>query len=127
MILVLDRVKAGLNFLSGTSSAYGRGEIKVVYPEVALLPGSWKGYDSADLLVMGDFSLKELTLEQQRALETWVRLGGSLVVSTGANYLNYIGKHIGFAAKRQFVFAVLFTAVVERITDAALHSLARVD
>ncbi|MFQ6055888.1 MAG: hypothetical protein ACE5J3_07915, partial [Methanosarcinales archaeon] len=96
IILVLDKEKAGLNFLSGISSSYGTGEIKVVYPETALLPTKWKGYDSVDLIVMGDFSLRDLTQDQQKAIENWVRFGGSLVVSTGANFLNYRGTFVEY-------------------------------
>jgi hypothetical protein len=55
--------------------------------DVSMLPRSWLGYDAVETIYLAsndDKQLAELSSEQVEALERWVREGGRLVVSTGA-------------------------------------------
>lgn len=50
------------------------------------LPSDWKGYASVRRLYVGRFHARNLTPEQQVALEQWLSRGGELVVLTGDNF-----------------------------------------
>jgi hypothetical protein len=56
--------------------------------DLGRLPHEWRGYDSVDTLVVatGQGGLLENTSPvERRAIEQWVRLGGRIVLSVGAN------------------------------------------
>jgi hypothetical protein len=52
------------------------------------LPGRWYGYDAADAVVIdtNDRDVMDALAQRGQALKTWVRNGGHLVVSVGANW-----------------------------------------
>lgn len=68
--------------------------IYVSYVTVDLLPACWKGYDSVDIVVLGDILADEFSRVQKMALIDWVYSGGILVVSGGANSHNLKGTFI---------------------------------
>lgn len=68
--------------------------IYVSYSTVGLLPICWKGYDSVDIVVIGNISAAEFSQDQRIALVDWVCGGGTLVVSGGSNSHNIKGTFV---------------------------------
>lgn len=68
--------------------------IYVSYSTVGLLPTCWKGYDSVDIVVLGNVSADEFSQVQRIALIDWICSGGVLVVSGGTNSHNLRGTFI---------------------------------
>jgi hypothetical protein len=66
----------------------------VSYMTAGMLPDRWKGYDSVDVIVLGDVSLNVLSREQRRAITDWVYGGGRLVVSGGAHSQSLVGTFV---------------------------------
>jgi hypothetical protein len=58
------------------------------------LPDRWKGYDSVDVVILGNFSVDSLSESQKNALTNWVRSGGTLVISGGVDSQNFVGTFI---------------------------------
>lgn len=59
---------------------------EVAYTGPALLPRHWTGYQNIDTLVWDGASPAQLTPAQESALETWIQMGGSLVLGSGENW-----------------------------------------
>lgn len=61
----------------------------IVLVDLALdeLPSRYVGLRSLDLIVMNDIDTSQLSPEQLRSLETWVRRGGRLVIGTGSGVM----------------------------------------
>ncbi len=72
----------------GTSSS-GQKFTKVLYPRANLLPDSPAGYDSVDVILIGDLPLDVLTEDQWNAIVQWTQKGGILVVSGGSDINRY--------------------------------------
>lgn len=74
------------NFNIGLASGkFGQGDIRVANTNGAGMPGHWKGYDGVDLLILHNVWMNQLDADQVKALLTWVKTGGHLVVSADAN------------------------------------------
>ncbi len=58
------------------------------------LPDKWKGYDSVDVIVLGDISVSALSAAQRRAIRDWVYDGGRLIVSGGAHSQDLVGTFV---------------------------------
>jgi hypothetical protein len=62
------------------------------------LPERWQGYESVDVIVLGDLPVNGITVRQEQALIDWVRAGGLLIVSPGVVDPHYedtlIEKHL---------------------------------
>jgi len=58
------------------------------------LPDKWKGYDSVDVIVLGDISISALSVAQRRAIRDWVYGGGRLIVSGGAHSQDLVGTFV---------------------------------
>ena len=85
LVLVVARDGGGLEFLADTSGEDPLSrKVHVSYSSAELLPDRWKGYDSVDVMVLGDMSVGALSADQQGAITDWVYGGGRLVVSGGA-------------------------------------------
>ena len=60
------------------------GKVFVSYADVRHLPAQWKGYDAVDVLVLRGVSL--IGEQQHAALIDWIEQGGTLIVSSGADF-----------------------------------------
>jgi hypothetical protein len=69
-------------------------KVHVSYLTAGILPDRWKGYDSVDMIVLGDASLDALSADQRRAITDWVYGGGRLAVSGGAHSQNLLGTFV---------------------------------
>jgi TolA-binding protein len=58
---------------------------RVLYPRDFQLPDAPAGYDSVDVILIGDLALDTLTEDQWDAIVQWTRQGGLLVISGGAD------------------------------------------
>ena len=58
------------------------------------LPDKWKGYDSVDVIVLGDISASALSVPQRRAIRDWIYGGGRLIVSGGARSQDLVGTFV---------------------------------
>jgi len=58
------------------------------------LPDRWKGYDSVDTVILGNFSVDSLSDSQKNALIDWVCSGGTLITSGGVDSQNFVGTFI---------------------------------
>ena len=85
LIAVVSDSSSGLDVDKKTVRTY------VSYMTAGMLPDRWKGYDSVDVIVLGDVSLSLLSVDQRRAIRDWVYGGGRLVVSGGAHSQNLVG------------------------------------
>ena len=94
LIVVLDREPGSLAFLSGALSASAGGrspseqrrEVRVADGDPDLLPDAPCGYATADLLLIGDIPTRQLRAEVKAAIRQWVRGGGTVVISGGADW-----------------------------------------
>gem|GEM_PF-3957316 len=112
LIVLLARNGGGLEFLVEHSQAgmpvpqleqgqsesgkAGKQERKVYisYLTSDLLPDKWKGYDSVDMIMLGDISAAVLSADQRRAITDWVYGGGRLLVSGGAHSQDLVGTFV---------------------------------
>ncbi len=60
--------------------------VSVAYSDTTHMPDSWKGYDSADLVILDEHSPSALTADQAQALKEWVAMGGHLLVVGGEDW-----------------------------------------
>ncbi len=67
------------------SVARSRNPTRVIYPRASALPSSSFGYEAMDAVVLGDLPLDTLTEDQWSALVGWVKDGGMLIISGGAD------------------------------------------
>ncbi len=88
-IRLLDAVRSEPFVLVVSDTSFPRvlptGE-QIEQVEGSELPSDWKGYASVRRLYVGRFYSRNLTPEQQVALEQWLSRGGELVVLTGDNF-----------------------------------------
>ncbi len=92
LIVVVARSGGGLEFLADTQGQDASSrKVYVSYSTAKLLPDKWKGYDSVDMIVLGDVSADALSSRQRQALVDWVYGGGRLVVSGGAHSQGLVG------------------------------------
>ncbi|MFC1713736.1 hypothetical protein ACFL6S_08710 [Candidatus Poribacteria bacterium] len=103
LIVVVSRSGSGLEFLADipeqdaslteeTDSETARTYVS--YSTAELLPDKWKGYDSVDMIVLGDISASALSADQRQAITDWVYDGGRLIVSGGAHSQALMGTFI---------------------------------
>jgi len=59
---------------------------RVVYTMPAMLPAHWVGYQNIDVLMWDGGPAAVLTAEQSQALETWIQMGGTLVLAAGEHW-----------------------------------------
>ncbi len=85
LALVLTR-RPELDFLLPLYNTREERGLELVYPLPEHLPDHWHGYDAADLVVLHDGRLHDLTSRQVAAIRDWVASGGRLVVSAGAHF-----------------------------------------
>lgn len=71
------------------SSSYVQKFTRVLYPRATLLPDAPAGYDSVDVILIGDLPLDTLTEDQWDAIVQWTRQGGLLVISGGSDINRY--------------------------------------
>lgn len=57
----------------------------LAYPHWEDLPAHWAGYDSIEALSLSAERLTNLSEGQLQAIESWVRLGGTLIIDGGAS------------------------------------------
>jgi hypothetical protein len=74
------------NYYGGPAQRQEGSNTHVIYASPGQLPDRWLGYDPLDAVVLQNFSPRDFTDEQIKALRTWVSGGGTLVVSGGSNY-----------------------------------------
>ena len=98
LIVVVAHSGGGLEFLAEHSQAGmpvpQLRKVHVSYSTAELLPDKWKGYDSVDIVVLGDILAGALSADQRRAITDWVYSGGRLVVSGGAYSQNLVGTFV---------------------------------
>jgi len=63
----------------------GSNPMRVLYPRSSDLPDSSHGYSGIDVIVLGDLPLDLLTEARWEAIMEWVKDGGTLVISGGAD------------------------------------------
>lgn len=64
----------------------GRANAQVALLTLDDLPSAAAGWDMLDVLIVHDTDMSELTTGQQTALDTWLSLGGYLVVAGGTGW-----------------------------------------
>ncbi|MDQ1327241.1 MAG: hypothetical protein QG641_521, partial [Candidatus Poribacteria bacterium] len=69
-------------------------KIYVTNVSAEYLPDRWKGYDSVDTVILGNFSVDSLSDSQKNALIDWVCSGGTLIISGGVDSQNFVGTFI---------------------------------
>jgi hypothetical protein len=69
-------------------------KIYVTNVSAEYLPDRWKGYDSVDTVILGNFSVDSLSDSQKNALIDWVCSGGTLITSGGVDSQNFVGTFI---------------------------------
>jgi hypothetical protein len=101
LILVMGATSGGLSYLSeqeGEDNLSHNIHVSYVNPYSQTtnisLPHKWKGYDSVDVMVIGDISAGAFSGDQKRALSDWVYSGGRLIVSGGAYSQRLIGTFV---------------------------------
>lgn len=85
LAIVLTR-RPELDFLLPLYNTRDERGLDLVYPLPERLPDQWYGYDAADLVVLHDGRLHDLTSQQVVAMRDWVASGGRLVVSAGPHF-----------------------------------------
>ncbi len=92
MIGLISPERGALSLIS-TTELPGMKRTKVMLDiPLAQIPEKFEGLRSFDLLVINQVDTSSLTLEQSRAIETWVRQGGRLVIGGGSGaQLNLAG------------------------------------
>ncbi len=93
-MVVVSPNAGGLEFLTATSEQVTNFKIHVSYITADLLPDKWKGYDSADVMLLGEISAGALSPDQWEAITDWVYGGGRLIVSGGVYSQNLVGTSI---------------------------------
>lgn len=71
---------------TGATGASPATAISVAYADTTHMPDSWKGYDSADLVILDEHSPSALTADQAQALKEWVAMGGHVLVVGGEDW-----------------------------------------
>jgi hypothetical protein len=112
LIVVAARSGGGLEFLAEHSQAdrspdssrvMSAPQLRKIYVSYSTaygqvsnlpLPDKWKGYDSVDVIVLGDISMDAFSDDQRRAITDWVYGGGTLIVSGGAHSQNLVGTFV---------------------------------
>jgi hypothetical protein len=100
-VLALTPDQSGLSFLTkkelllthhnvthqnwGGMTSVADTNAEVLYDDPVLVPDMAQGYDAIDAVVFGALSPDALTESQQRALKDWIRRGGLLIVTGGAD------------------------------------------
>jgi len=79
------------NFINNIDSSR---KIYVTNVSAENLPDRWKGYDSVDTVILGNFSADSLSDSQKNALIDWVCSGGTLITSGGVDSQNFVGTFI---------------------------------
>lgn len=64
----------------------GRLGASVAFMELDQLPALPTAWHALDILVLSDVDSAKLTSEQQAALQSWLQMGGQLVITGGANW-----------------------------------------
>lgn len=82
LYVVVGEGAGNLNFLTDVAPPGTSG--RVAYTSLDDLPPDPLGWEAVDLLVLADADTSALSLDQRRALETWVAHGGHLVVIGGS-------------------------------------------
>lgn len=72
--------------MGGPMTSSSTTAISVAYADTTHMPDSWKGYDSADLVILDEHSPSALTTDQAQALKEWVAMGGHLLVVGGEDW-----------------------------------------
>ena len=97
LIVVISSTGGGLEFLAeAPSSRKTYISYSTPYGQTAnsSLPDKWKGYDSVDVIVLGDVPVSALPAAQRRAIRDWVYGGGRLIVSGGAHSQDFMGTFV---------------------------------
>jgi hypothetical protein len=82
LVAVVSSAPSALSFLSDLAPA--GGQAVVAHVSLEHLPGNPLAWEALDLLVLNDVDTAPLRPDQLRALQTWLSLGGHLVVGGGA-------------------------------------------
>ena len=61
-------------------------ESVVAYPHPELMPARWNAYAAADIVVLHDADLSNLSFDQTDAISSWVDAGGTLVIVGGPHF-----------------------------------------
>ncbi len=85
LVLVLTR-RPSLDFLLPLYNTREERGLELLYSLPEHLPDRWHGYDAADLVVLHDGRLHDLTAPQIAAMRDWIASGGRLVVSGGPHF-----------------------------------------
>jgi len=91
LLLVLTQNSSGLEFLANTPK---QDAVHISYSTAEPLPDKWKGYDSVDVILLGDISARTLSTAQRQAIIDWVYGGGRLIVSGGAHSQDLMGTFV---------------------------------
>ncbi len=58
----------------------------VAKPNPQDLPDKWYGYSGVDLVIISDYQKRQLSDEQSKALDIWIKNGGKVIVSVGTKW-----------------------------------------
>ena len=64
----------------------GRSDVGIAFLSLDTLPEDPLGWLDLDMLILNDVDTNQLSVKQRSALETWVEMGGQLVVTGGASW-----------------------------------------
>ena len=91
LLLILTQSASGLEFLTNTPE---QDAVHISYSTAGPLPDKWKGYDSVDVILLGDVSARTLSADQSQAITDWIYSGGRLIVSGGAHSQDLMGTFV---------------------------------
>jgi len=92
-VVVIDQNEDGVKNLVVNNIDSSR-KFYVANVSAEYLPDKWKGYDSVDAIILGNFSIDSLSNSQKNAIIDWVCSGGTLIASGGINAQNFVGTFI---------------------------------
>ncbi|MCP4362146.1 MAG: hypothetical protein GY796_29415 [Chloroflexi bacterium] len=81
---VLSPDPGEFSFLENVTS--GRADAAVAFLQLEDLPSVAVAWNALDILILNDVDSAQLTPDQRQALDVWVRTGGQIIITGGANW-----------------------------------------
>lgn len=92
MIGILSDTNEHLSYFDNINLRYGLIKTKVVALDTKSFPSDIRGLDQLDMLLISNYRIRDLSLEQSRTLMDWVEAGGILLLGTGLRVDDTLGR-----------------------------------